>query len=269
MWRELWTEHRRWVLFAIGMFCFLTAGLLTRVLSPGEETPPVAESASRTEAAAEKRRPIPTNPPAANESSSTRRGTGNGASVNGASVLSVRAAAEAAEAIEATENAEPGGGSPGEWFAYVTGSVRNPGVYKLPAGSRLFHLVEAAGGLNNLADPAAVNLAALLEDGVHIHVPRKGERSPESPAAAPSPVPRPRSSSMSPGRAKAGDMIDINRASQEELTSLKGIGPALAGNIVEHRQKNGRFRSVEDLLQVKGIGAKKLEGFRDRLTVSP
>jgi competence protein ComEA len=155
---------------------------------------------------------------------------------------------------------------------YVTGSVRNPGVYKLPMGSRLFHLVEAAGGLNNLADPAAVNMAALLEDGLHIHVPRKNERLPEGSAADP-PVSarsaRPQNHPMPRGKTTTGGMIDINRASQEELTSLKGIGPALAKSILEHRQKNGRFRSVEDLLQVRGIGVKKLEGFRDNVTVGP
>jgi competence protein ComEA len=154
--------------------------------------------------------------------------------------------------------------------AFVTGNVRKPGVYKLPVGSRLFHLVEAAGGLNGLADPAAVNLAAHLEDGLHVHVPKKGDRLPESPAqplVTASPPARSRAPSSSPK--KAGGIVDVNRASQEELTSLKGIGPVLAKNIVEHRQKNGPFRSVEDLLQVKGIGAKKLEGLRDSVSLGP
>jgi competence protein ComEA len=64
-------------------------------------------------------------------------------------------------------------------------------------------------------------------------------------------------------------LIDINKASAEELTALKGIGPVLAGNIVEHRLKNGRFQSVDGLLRVKGIGRKKLEDFRDSVTVGP
>jgi len=150
-----------------------------------------------------------------------------------------------------------------ELVLYVTGAVRAPGVYKLPAESRLLHLVEAAGGFSASADPAAVNLAAVLEDGLHVHVLEKGE--------APSQL----YGGSTPGSATRGGIsgsrkpIDVNRASIEELTALKGIGPALAGNIVEYRSNNGRFHDVDDLLHVKGIGRNKLAGFRDQVTVGP
>ena len=255
MWREFWEEHRKGFLFAVGMVCFLTAGLVTQFLplqkeirkeKPAESPPPIEKPIEKTAAEVEPARP---SLESAAPSGAQRDGERDGADA---------------------ENPE--------WFVYVTGNVRKPGVYKLPAGSRLFHLVEAAGGLNGLADPAAVNLAAHLEDGLHVHVPKKGDRLPESPAqplvtASPragsrgAPPARSRAPSSSPK--KAGGIVDVNRASQEELTSLKGIGPVLAKNIVDYRQKNGPFRSVEDLLQVKGIGAKKLEGLRDNVSLGP
>jgi competence protein ComEA len=272
MLRELWTEHRKGFLFAIGMLCFLTAGLAAQLLPLHKEDPP--EPPSQIEKKVEKtvekttRKPEPEQNPssvarppqesAVSASSGTWRGT---------NVLSVRTA----ETDAAPDDEKP----EDQWFVYVTGSVRNPGVYKLPAGSRFFHLVEAAGGLNGFADPVAVNMAAPLEDGLHVHVPKKGSRPSDNPTSGVglSAAPRGRSSSTPPGNGKfskkAGGSVDVNRASQEELIALKGVGPALARNIVEHRQKNGPFRSVEDLLQVKGIGAKKLEGLRDSVILGP
>ncbi|MDR1620976.1 MAG: ComEA family DNA-binding protein [Synergistaceae bacterium] len=256
MWRELWEEHRKGFLFAVGMACFLMAGLLTQ-LSPlhkesqerqeRQEAPGKVEKAGRADRADKNASPEPS-----------------------ASLPQHRQNPSPPAAIEAAEET---------WFLYVSGSVRRPGVYKLAAGSRLFHLVEAAGGPDNFADLAALNMAAPLEDGVHVHVPKKGEILSENPAPAASfsaaltqqALPqrqnpsRPRSAPLKTVNGK----VDVNRASQEELISLKGVGPVLAKNIVEHRLKNGRFRSVEDLLQVKGIGVKKLEGLRDSVILGP
>jgi competence protein ComEA len=158
-----------------------------------------------------------------------------------------------------------------ELILYITGGVRKPGVYKLPVGSRLFRLVELAGGLSGFADPVAINMAATLEDGMHVHVPKKSGRPPDGPAVivestVVAPVSRPRSDRNIPRRTVP---VDINRATAEELTALKGIGPALAKKIVEDRAQNGRFRSVEDLTRVRGIGDAKLKGFRDFVTVGP
>ena len=179
--------------------------------------------------------------------------------------------------------------TPRNWYLYITGSVRNPGVYQLPPDSRLFHLVEAAGGFDGFADRTAVNLAALLADGLHIHVPRKGEdkkgsahapqSSPMVIVSAPAPnqslgfqapsaaIPRP-GQTLRQAQTPAG-RIDINRAPAAELTRLRGIGPALAQRIVEYRQQHGPFRSVDDLAQVRGIGAAKLKGLRDQAFVAP
>lgn len=171
--------------------------------------------------------------------------------------------------ISSFQETDPSGPSAqpasGEWFLYVTGSVRRPGVYRLPPGARAVHLVDAAGGFDGFADPVAVNLAQPLADGMHIHVPRKGERQPREDLVVAAPTVR----IGPPARSKDGGLIDVNRASEMELTALRGIGPALARRIVEYREKNGPFRSVEELVQVRGIGAAKLEGFRNRATVGP
>ena len=260
-------KHRTGFCFAFGMVCFLTAGLLVRALpsykdkflqaEPAASSRPASSKSPAVKLAAQK-------PPlgdAAQESheeespakTNVRRSAGT---TSGVSVLSVQG--------------EPAGESAnGEWFLYITGSVRRPGVFRLPVGARLFQLVEAAGGLNNFADPVAINMASLLEDGLHIHIPRRGERPNQEstfivePVVVPTAPVRPRSSIPRSG------LVDINRATEQQLTALKGIGPALARNVVEYRRKNGRFRNIEDLLQVKGIGEKKLEGFRDSVTVAP
>jgi len=155
-----------------------------------------------------------------------------------------------------------------EWVLYITGAVRRPGVYRLPPDSRLLQLVEAAGGLDTSADPVAINLAAFLQDGLHVHVPARDEE----PRADAQTVFRGTSVSpgaVAPGAGTAGRLININSASAEELTVLRGIGPATAGNIVEHRLINGRFYSVDDLLRVTGIGRVRLEQLRNYVTVGP
>ena len=129
---------------------------------------------------------------------------------------------------------------------YVTGAVASPGVYAVEAGSRLEQVVEAAGGLTGDADPEAVNLAVRVEDEQHWHVPRAGER-----AAPPA----------SGGQASA--KIDLNSATSRELETLPGIGEVKAQSIVDYRQANGPYSSVDDLLAVSGIGPATVESIRD------
>lgn len=142
------------------------------------------------------------------------------------------------------------------WVVYITGAVQRPGVYTLPSETRVYQAVEQAGGFTSEADPEAFNMALSLADGVHVHVPRKGESSsPEKYASG---------SSQKSGAAS----IDINRADAAALESLPGIGPKTASEIIRHREERGRFASVEDLLSVKGIGPAKLSAIRDLVTVS-
>ncbi len=133
---------------------------------------------------------------------------------------------------------------------HVAGEVLHPGVYELPFGSIVKAAIDAAGGFSAEASQDRVNLAAALEDGQQVYVPKISEESPSSP--------NPRSVS---------EQVLINTASAPELERLPGIGPVLAQRIVEYREQNGPYQRLEDLLEVEGIGPSKLEGLQDYVQV--
>ncbi|GHS95384.1 hypothetical protein AGMMS50276_10760 [Synergistales bacterium] len=227
---ELKEKYKAALIFAAGMVCFLIAGLIVSAIPRVADRTPVTENKILTE--------------------------------------------PQAEIQEQTQESPKE--LPAEWFLYITGHVRKPGVYKLPENSRLFHLVEAAGGLTGYADPNAINLAALLSDGSHVYIPKKGEKKEREDTLASQlqngqttivvdAFPR----SPSKKQSDISGPIDVNRATAEELTVLKGIGPSLAKRIVEYRRDHGRFGRVEDLLKVSGIGVKKLDGFRNNVVIRP
>jgi competence protein ComEA len=138
----------------------------------------------------------------------------------------------------------------------AAGAVVHPGLYRLAPGARVDDLVQAAGGLAPDADPDRVNLAAPLADGEKIYIPRVGEPVPEdSPAGGAS------------SSAKRAQPIDLNTASIVQLDALPGIGPATAQAIVDYRAQHGRYRSVDDLLNVRGIGPAKLDQIRTLVRV--
>lgn len=153
-----------------------------------------------------------------------------------------------------------------DWIIYITGSVRVPGVYEVTPGSRVYQAVDKAGGMTPDADPVAINLALPLADGAHIHVPARGEDPVDtSPGHVTAGIEKglPSASSSSDNH-----QIDINSADTALLQTLKGVGPKTAASIVSYRKENGSFRSVEELLKVKGIGPKKLDDLRDCVTCS-
>ncbi|MDD4160646.1 MAG: helix-hairpin-helix domain-containing protein [Synergistaceae bacterium] len=153
-----------------------------------------------------------------------------------------------------------------EWVVYITGSVKKPGVYTIPAGSRVYQALEAAGGFTAEADQDAVNLAAMLQDGAHIKFPAKGESLPQGHGTS-SPV-KPASSSGSICADESGKLVNINTAMREELEKLPGIGPKTAQLIIDHREKNGLYERTEDLLLVKGIGPGKYDAVKNLVTVA-
>jgi competence protein ComEA len=135
----------------------------------------------------------------------------------------------------------------------VAGAVRQPGVYEFAEGQRVIDAIEQAGGPLAKADLSLLNLAAPLTDGTQILVPKAG-----APGAAPAP-------GGVPGA--AGGLLNINSASATELETLSGIGEVLAAKIVEYREQNGPFASVDDLMDVSGIGPATLDEIRDQITV--
>lgn len=139
-------------------------------------------------------------------------------------------------------------------YAYVCGEVESPGVYSLPAGSRIYELVEAAGGMTETAAPAAVNLAEVLSDGQMVNIP-----SLEALAS-----PDPGEDGLSD--AESGK-ININTATKEVLMSLSGIGETKADSILSYRDQNGPFAKAEDLMQVDGIGQGTYSKIKDKITV--
>lgn len=147
--------------------------------------------------------------------------------------------------------------TPAPLVVFVSGEVVSPGVYTLPPHSRVVDAIMVAGGLSVEADANAVNQAVVLEDGMQIHIPRVGEV----------PTPLPLSGGDGENGSDATDKININTASLEALDTLPGIGPALAEAIIHHRETNGAFESVEELLEVPGIGDAKLADIREHVTV--
>ncbi len=156
---------------------------------------------------------------------------------------------------------DPGSTAAAAVQVHAAGAVVAPGVHRLPAGSRVADLVAAAGGLAPDADVDRVNLAAVLVDGSRVYVPRRGEASvPNVPADG-------GSAGGGTGSSAPKGPVDINTATVEELDTLPGVGPTTAQAIVDHRTRNGPFRSVEDLAKVRGIGPAKLAELRPLVTV--
>ncbi len=148
---------------------------------------------------------------------------------------------------------------------HVAGAVTSPGVVRLSSGSRVVDAVSAAGGLRADADPDRVNLAAPLTDGQRVVVPVLGQPAPVDVGAgaaggAAGGVPG------DPAEGGAGP-VDLNTATADQLDTLPGVGPSTAAAIIDHRDASGPFSSVDELLDVRGIGEAKLEALRDLVTV--
>jgi competence protein ComEA len=163
--------------------------------------------------------------------------------------------------IEPSAQTEPL--STAEVVVHVSGAVKKSGVYRLAPESRVADAIEQAGGASENADLDALNLAEPIQDGQKIHVPRKGEVSAPTVASVP-PSRTPRSA---PQAAAVQFPINLNTATAEQLEAIPGIGPVLAQRIIEYRQTHGRFQSVDELLEVRGIGPKRLESMRPYVTV--
>lgn len=163
---------------------------------------------------------------------------------------------------------------------HVAGAVSKPGVYQLAPGSRIIDAVEKAGPTAE-ADMDSLQLAAPVPDGKTIYVPVKaaaaqaGIPAPGIPAGSPVSSTdgsgrnlfAPQAGKMAPGATAASGLVNINTANESQLDTLPGIGPSLAQRIIQHREVNGPFKSIEDVKNVSGIGDKKFEDIKDKITV--
>lgn len=145
--------------------------------------------------------------------------------------------------------------SPAGLFVHVAGWVRHPGVYELPSGGRVIDAIDRAGGPRRGAVLDALNLAAVLTDGQQVMVPK---RSPDG--AAPTP-------GLVPAADGAAAKVNVNTADAATLDTLPGIGEVLAGRIIEYREQNGPFATVDELINVSGIGEVTLEELRPLVVV--
>jgi competence protein ComEA len=167
--------------------------------------------------------------------------------------------------VSFTSGAQPGSGDSGltvsqegeDVVVDVTGAVRNAGVYRLPAGSRVDDAVERAGGATPGADVEAINRAARLSDGQQVVVPARLE-GPVGAAMG-------SSAGASPVDPAAAGPISLGTATLEELDTIEGIGPVTAQAIIAYRQEHGGVSSVDELDEIEGIGPATMEALRARL----
>lgn len=153
-----------------------------------------------------------------------------------------------------------------QMMVHVDGAVKSPGLYALQmVNPRVNDAIQIAGGLTEDANSQGINLAASVEDGQKIYIPRKGEEAP--PEISQPDQNKVTSNKQTDKKSDKKTVININRATVEEFTKLHGVGEGLAKRIVADRQKNGPFKTTEDLMRVSGIGQKKFDQLKDNIRV--
>jgi competence protein ComEA len=184
-------------------------------------------------------------------------------------------AADAGDAGAEQSGREEGTETPQQQLMIVVdvgGAVNNPTVLILPEGSRVYEALESAGGLLPQADIREINKATVLKDGDRIYIPSMDE------VVSKTQVPRSVGGGAGTGVTNAVDSsensggaedapININTADSRELQKLSGVGPSTAQKILDYREANGRFESIEDIKKVSGIGEKTFEKLKDKLAV--
>lgn len=148
-----------------------------------------------------------------------------------------------------------------EIIVHITGAVNNPGIVRTKEGARIADIIELAGGELESADTSEINLAYKVQDGEKIYIPTKGENKENliyiTTEAGNNPI----------SKSEDNKKVNINTASQEELDTLQGIGPSTATKIIEYREKNGKFKTIEEIKNVTGIGDSKFEAIKENISV--
>ena len=167
-------------------------------------------------------------------------------------------AVQPAEKLSETAEQSPDGGEIGEIFVDIDGAVNKPGVYKVSEGTRLFQVIELAGGLTDDASTQSLNRAEAVYDGQKITVYSSdmgGAYSGEG------------DSSMKSESGITGGKVNINTADSVTLQTIPGIGPSKAARIIEYRESQGRFKKIDDIKNVTGIGDMTFENIKEYITV--
>lgn len=138
---------------------------------------------------------------------------------------------------------------------YISGEVKNPQVVEMKTGDRLIDAIEKCGGMTDDADKNAVNLALLLKDEDHYVVPKKGETIINS------------SNNAISSNPNSSNLVNINTADKSQLSTLPSIGEKTAEKIIQYRESNGKFKKIDDIKNVTGIGDKKFEQIKDMITI--
>ena len=146
-----------------------------------------------------------------------------------------------------------------EISVYVSGQVKTPAVVTFDDDEdlKIVDAVNAAGGLTEFADTESVNLSEPLNDGQHVHIPTKEISLQEKTAPT-----------SDKNKNSSGGLININTADEKELQKIRGVGPAIAQRIIDFREQNGNFKSIEEIKKVRGIGEKTFEKMKDSITVN-
>ncbi len=144
-----------------------------------------------------------------------------------------------------------------EITVYVTGAVNKPGLVKVPEGARAADAVNACGGLLPTADGEKINMAQSLKDGQQLKVPEKAGTNGKTD-----------SGKMDKTKAAdSGEKVNINTADEKALDTLPGVGPAMAKRIIEYRESEGAFQSIEDIKKIRGIGEAKFAKMKDKICI--
>ena len=164
-------------------------------------------------------------------------------------------------------NTEPDKKKENTIIVHITGEVKNAGIIELPEESRIADAIEQAGGVTENADLDEVNLAFVLSDGQKVYIPNKKEK--ELNEAKVYITAESGNNVIIKDKVEGGkkQKVNINEAKQEELEELPGIGPSIAKKIIEYREQNGKFTSIDELQEVKGIGEAKFENIKEYITV--
>ena len=182
------------------------------------------------------------------------------------------------EDVDDSENEENKIETENKIYIYITGEVKNPGIVKLSENSRIIDAINSAGGTTNNANISKINLAYVLKDGMKVNIPNKEDLknnnnfdyiTMSSGDGKNDDIPESENSlsSKSDKSNTNKSVVNINTATQTELETLPGIGPSIALKIINYRNENGKFSSIDEIKNVSGIGDSKFENIKKYITV--